>query len=201
MHTTIELWMSDELGDIQNPHSPSFKLQAARHELFQEEMLLLNSLRVHSHFTTFEPAIGGKFPKQVYDSIILEIQRILTNMSLMAHTTQNLKALPFESEGGNSMSEDDKWISQLARIALESADFKSHSTTSLLCHLSGSIMSGEPLPPYLSTLHSFPLARQLQETDSDLLNIRHVEDPAFSAFVSLEVLRSQIGFSLKNILE
>ncbi|OBT92362.1 hypothetical protein VE01_09371 [Pseudogymnoascus verrucosus] len=201
MHTTIELWMSDELGDIQNRHSPSFKLQAARHELFQEEMLLLNSLRVHSHFTTFEPAIGGKFPKQVYDSIILEIQRILTNMSLMAHTTQNLKALPFESEGGNSMSEDDKWISQLARIALESADFKSHSTTSLLCHLSGSIMSGEPLPPYLSTLHSFPLARQLQETDSDLLNIRHVEDPAFSAFVSLEVLRSQIGFSLKNILD
>ena len=114
--------MSDELGDIQNPQSPSFKLQGARHELFQEEMQLLNSLRVHSHFTTFEPAIGGKFPKQVYDNIILEIQRILTNMSLMAHTTQNLKTLSFESQGGNSMSEDDKWISQLARIALESAE-------------------------------------------------------------------------------
>lgn len=193
--------MSGELGDIQNPHSPSFKLQSARHKLFKEEMLLLNSLRVHSHFTTFEPAIGGKFPKQVYDNIISEIQRILISMSLMAHITQNLEVLSVESENANSVNEDDKWISQLARIALKSAGFESHSTMSLLCHLSASIMSGEPLPPYLSTSHSFPLARQLQKIDGELLNIRHVEDPAFSAFVSLEVLKSVVGFNLRNLLE
>lgn len=84
MHTTIELWLSDELGDIHNPDSPSRKLQGARQKLFEEEMLLLNSLRAHSHFTTFEPAIGGKFPKQLYDKITSEIQNILICMSLMA---------------------------------------------------------------------------------------------------------------------
>ena len=53
--------------------------------------MLLAGLRMHSHFGTFEPPIGGKFPKETYDNII-EVQRILTNMSLMAHTTQNLDA-------------------------------------------------------------------------------------------------------------
>lgn len=49
-------------------------------------MALLNTLSQHSHFSTFEPAVGGKFPKSIYDEIIAEIQRMLTRMALMAHT-------------------------------------------------------------------------------------------------------------------
>lgn len=163
--------------------------------------MLLNGLRMHSHFSTFEPAIGGKFPKSVYDSIISEIQRMLTCMALMAHTTHTLDALS-STPGDNSRHDpkEDNWVSRLASIALQSATFRSHNTTSLLCHLSASVMNAQPLPPYLSTGHSFPLARQLQRVDGELMNIRHVEDPAFSAFVSLEVLRSVLSFSLRDLL-
>lgn len=160
--------------------------------------MLLNQLRMHSHFSTFEPPIGGKFPKHVYDAIISEIQRMLTSMALMAQTTQNLTAFAFDHR--DSKDPENRWVSRLAEIALKSADFKSHATTSLLCHLSASILNAQPLPPYLSTGDSFPLARQLQRIDGELLSLRHVEDPAFSAFVSLEVLRSVLSFSLKDLL-
>lgn len=62
-------------------------------------------------------------------------------------------------------------------------------------------MDAQPLPPYLSTPESFPLARQMFRVAGELLNIRHVEDPAFLAFVSLEVLGSVVSFSLLELLE
>lgn len=202
MHTTIELWLNGELGNVQDAHSASNNLASARHKLFREEMMLLNALRMHSNFTTFEPAIGGKFPKPVYDTIIAETQRILTSMALMAHTTQNLNALSATTTTNeqNPDNNNNTWVLRLAEIALESKDFRSHNTTSLLCHLSSALTNAQPLPPYLSTGHSFPLARQMQRIDNELLSIRHVEDPTFSAFVTLEVLRSVVSFGLRDLL-
>ncbi|KNG89874.1 hypothetical protein ANOM_001777 [Aspergillus nomiae NRRL 13137] len=186
MHTTVELWLNGELGNGQDTLSASYKLETSRHKIFKEEMMLLNQLRTHSHFSTYEPPIGGKFPKATYDHIISEIQRMLTSMALMAHTTQHLNVSSRESE--SVRGSDERWVSQLASIALQSADFHSHSVTSLLCHLSASLANAQPLPPYLSAGDSFPLARHLQRIDGELLSIRHVQDPAFSAFVTLEVL-------------
>ncbi|KAJ5216746.1 uncharacterized protein N7469_011611 [Penicillium citrinum] len=198
MHTTIEYWLSDELGNSEDTGSPGYELQAARHKIFKEEMMLLNSLRMHSHFSTFEPPIGGKFPKKTYDDIISEVQCILTSMSLMAHTTQGLET---GSVDGNNYQKTDPWRARLADIALKSADFNSHSITSLLCLLSAAIMNSQPLPPYLSTPDSFPLARQMQKVDNELLSIRHIGDPSFSAFIALEVLRSVVSFSLQDLVE
>ncbi|CEJ61560.1 hypothetical protein PMG11_10089 [Penicillium brasilianum] len=200
MHSTIELWLAGELGNTNDMSSPAHHLQKSRRTIFKEEMMLLAGLRMHSHFSTFEPPIGGKFPKETYDNIISEIQRILTSMSLMAHTTQNLDALSVESENSGDNS-DRPWMAQLAEIALKSADFNSHRITSLLCHLSAAITNAQPLPPYLSTPESFPLARQMQKIDDKLLNISHVEDPSFSAFVALEVLRSVVSLSLQGLLD
>lgn len=208
MHTTIELWLGSNLGDAKDPDSPGHRLQKSRHKTFKEEMMLLTALRMHSHFSTFEPPIGGKFPKKIYDDIIAEIQRILTCMSLMAHTAQSLEVLSIEhtqslsaSQSSESEKKENAWMAQMASIALKSADFNSHRITSLLCHISASIANAQPLPPYLETPSSFPLARQMQRIDEGLLSIKHIEDPAFSAFVALEVLRSAVSFGLKDLLE
>lgn len=194
--------------DHDNSANASRRLSAVRRKLFKEEMMLLNRLRMHSHFTRFEPPIGGKFPKETYDNIISKAQRLLTSMSLMVSTTQNLERLypSKKSELSSPLtaataSADEQWISHLAKIALKSPDFKSHITSSLLCHLSASIMNAQPLPPYMHTPGSFPLARQMQRIDKELLNIRHVQDPTFSAFVSLEVLRSVVTWTLRDLLK
>ncbi|PYH99783.1 hypothetical protein BO71DRAFT_138129 [Aspergillus ellipticus CBS 707.79] len=217
MHSTIELWLTGELGNAEDIQSASHDLQQARQKVFKEEMILLNSLRMHSHFSTFEPPIGGKFPKATYDQIISQIQRMLTSMALMAHTTQTLDALSINITPSHSSNNDDdtsqnqdkdkdndqepdKWISRLASIALHSPGFKSHKVTSLLCHLSASLQNAQPLPPFLAPVDSFPLAREMQRIDGELLSIRHVEDPAFSAFVCLEVLRSVVSFTLNDLL-
>lgn len=212
MHETIEIWMRSGLPTGRNnTANASRRLSAVRRKLFKEEMVLLNTLRVHSHFTKFEPPIGGKFPRGTYDNIISKAQRLLISMSLMVMTTRNLERLYPNNKSESSAfstaetpaagASDEQWMSHLAKIAFQSPEFKSHITSSLLYHLSASIMNAQPLPPYIRTPESFPLARRMQKIDKELLNIHHVQDPAFSAFVSLEVLRSVLTWTLKDILK
>ncbi|KAL4762085.1 uncharacterized protein BDW70DRAFT_32679 [Aspergillus foveolatus] len=206
MHAAIELWMKSELGtgSVQATHSATAQdLQKTRQRVFKEGMILLTKLRTLSHFSTFEPRIGGKFPKPTYDAIIREIQRMFISMALMAQTVQSFQNPSLPSTRGNIRMEDkfaNKWSSRLATIALQSADFKSHATTSLLCHLGSAVINAQPLPPYLSTGATFPLARSARQTDKDLMSIRHIRDPAFSAFATLEVLRSVVGAGLGELL-
>jgi hypothetical protein len=208
MHATIELWMRGGLGDAQDSRSASRRLEKMRHGMFREEMGLLNTLRTLSHFSSFEPPVGGKFPRKVYDGIIGEVQRMLVCMALMARVAQGIDAPTPASRTSTNRPADRNsdqegeapWSTRLASIALESTTFKSHYITSLLCHLSSSITNAQPLPPFLSAGDTFPLARRLQEVDGALLSLRHVEDPAFSAFVAMEVLRSVVGHELGGLL-
>jgi hypothetical protein len=41
---------------------------------------------------------------------------------------------------------------------------------------------------------------QMQRIDGELLSTRHIDDRAFSAFVSPEVLRSIVSFSFKDLI-
>ncbi|KAL4975997.1 hypothetical protein BDW66DRAFT_166727 [Aspergillus desertorum] len=207
MHASIELWMKGELSMGSVPAAQylatTSELQITRQRVFKEAMILLTKLRTLSHFSTFEPRIGGKFPKATYDAIINEAQRMFISMALMAQTAQNLPHSSLSSPPENANREGkgtNKWTTRLATIALQSADFKSHATTSLLCHLGSAVLNAQPLPPYLSTGTSFPLARSVRQTDKDLMSIRHIQDPAFSAFASLEVLRSVVGVGLGELL-
>lgn len=216
MHATVELWLGeiDTAGAagnstivIQGGNRSHEKLAKRRQRLFKEEMTLLNALRAHSHFTTFEPPIGGKFPKQTYDALISETQRMLTAMALMAHTTQNLSnphtqhpKHPDQNQAHQQTQNETPWSTYLARFTQTSPTFNSHAPTSLLCHLSASLTNAQPLPPFLAAGDSFPLAREMRKVDGELLSIRYIEDAGFSAFVALEVLRSVVGVSLRELL-
>lgn len=220
MHTSIDVWINQEQGDMSDSQSPARLLENARTKLYTEEMSLLHSLRLHSDFTVFEPSIGGKFPKKTYDDIISEIQSILTSMDLMAHTTRNLDRMggwdspprPVVTAepgsrsqshqrniSGGTVRDEEKWVNNLAR-ATSSPDFHAQVVSSVLYHLSAAVSNGLSLPPYLSPPHPFPLARSLRQMDEDLLNIRNIEDPSFSAFVALEVLSSMMSSNLKNLM-
>lgn len=209
MHATVEVWLGeiDTAGAagnstvaIQGGNKSHEKLARHRQKLFKEEMTLLNALRAHSHFTTFEPPIGGKFPKQTYDALISETQRMLTAMALMAHTTQNLSTQHPKHHTHQQTQNETPWSTHLARLTQTSPTFNSHAPTSLLCHLSASLTNAQPLPPFLAAGDSFPLAREMRKVDGKLLSIRYIEDSGFSAFVALEMLRSVVGVSLRELL-
>ena len=200
MHTAIEVWMNEEQGDIHDEKSPARLLENARNKLLTEQLSLLEALRAYSNFTRYEPPIGGKFPKKTYDTIISEIQTVVTSMALMAHTTRSLEGLSSQIQISLDSDAEEPWIRHLARLT-RSTDFNSQAVTSVICHLSAAVTNGVSLPPHLSPPQPFPLARQLRAANSKLLHIKNMEDPAFSAFTSMEVLSSMVSSSLKNLVK
>jgi hypothetical protein len=104
------------------------------------------------------------------------------------------------SRSGTPSRRHGRWIRNLARAAREPG-FDPHIVTSVLYHLSAAISNSFPLPPYLAPPHPFPLARNLKRINEDLLNMRNIEDPSFSAFVAVEVLSSMVSSTLKGLLQ
>ncbi|EFQ98445.1 hypothetical protein MGYG_01473 [Nannizzia gypsea CBS 118893] len=219
MHTSIEVWINQEQGDINDSQSPGQLLDRARTKLLAEEMALSKSLRVFSDFTRYEPPIGGRFPKETYDNIISAIQTILTSMDLMAFATRNLERMSGHSSATDaadnlpntrrrpSMSttsrhqivEGERWIQNLAEAA-NSPEFRSGVITSVLYHLSAAVTNSLCLPPYLAPPHPFPLARRLRYINEDLLRFRNVENPSFAAIIAIEVLSSMVSSNLKTLM-
>lgn len=61
-----------------------------------------------------------------------------------------------------------------------------HQITSLLCLLSASLASGNPLPPVLRLPESFRLVRAMEERDGGL-KLDHLVEPGFMAFAVVQV--------------
>ncbi|KAM5501380.1 hypothetical protein McanMca71_000111 [Microsporum canis] len=223
MHTSIEVWINQEQGDINDSQSPGRLLDHARTKLLAEEMALLKSLRVFSDFTRYEPPIGGRFPKETYDNIISAIQAILTSMDLMALATRNLERMSghcstrstsptinnhipgtirnrsMSTASRHQVAEGERWIQNLAKAA-NSPEFRSGVITSVLYHLSAAVTNCLCLPPYLAPPHPFPLARRLRNINEDLLKFKNVENPSFAAIIAIEVLSSMVSSNLKILM-
>jgi hypothetical protein len=121
-------------------------------------------------------------------------------MALMAHTTRNLEGLSSQVQISCGTDEEEPWLRQLARLT-KSTDFNSQAVTSIIYHLSAAVTNGVSLPPHLSPPQLFPLARQLRAANANMFHIRNMEDPAFSAFASMEVLSSMVSTSLKSLVK
>jgi hypothetical protein len=75
VHVTIKSRLEGTGGDPEDKNSPDKRLEKTRTKILAKQMGILAQLRQHSAFTKFEPTLGGKFPKAIYDSIIQEVQK------------------------------------------------------------------------------------------------------------------------------
>ncbi|KAJ4691294.1 hypothetical protein HRR87_007590 [Exophiala dermatitidis] len=187
IHTTIHLWIT---RSPQEDPPVSRALNVAQDKLFADEMRLLALLRVHTHFTKFNPRLGGKFPASIYRSIIADIRTILISMALMVQSTRGMN--------GPSAQRELEWLPKLSQ-AIESTSFNSQTTTSLLCHFSAAVANELALPPYLSPPASFGIAREVRKLNLGLLDVSNADNPFFSAFASLEVLNALMSASLTRL--
>lgn len=167
-------------------------------------MALLAQTQSLIHWTTYEPPIGGKFPRAVYKSAVSELQMLATCIALMSHATRDLDLFYPKSEPEDSelrpTSVEEKWIHQLAR-ATTSPEFDSHEAASLLCHLAAAISNNSPLPPYLSLPEHFPLARKVREINAQAMDVENIQDTAFSAFACMEVTTLLVSSRLKSLVK
>jgi len=78
-----------------------------------------------------------------------------------------------------------EWAEDLSAL-LRNVDTQMHHITSLLCLLSASLASGNPLPPILGLPEPFRLVRALEERDGGL-KLDHLVEPGFMAFAVVQV--------------
>ncbi|KAL8293847.1 hypothetical protein RB597_007639 [Gaeumannomyces tritici] len=127
--------------------SPAHHLAKVRHKIFGKLMLLLPSLESHSSWQSWEPTIGGRFPREVYDDILLRSNRILNYLTLMSYTaTRSPHSGP--SASSQSSLADERWVRTL-RAVLNEVQPAHHQIVSTLALLSNALLSGQSLPPFI----------------------------------------------------
>jgi hypothetical protein len=181
IHETLDARMRGDEGDITLKSSAGRKLEKARHKVFSKQMLMLNGLRTYSEFLRWEVPIGGKFPKEQYDSIIVSVENIVSYLSLLGYASDTLMRLGEDDDESSSA-----WMHDFRRL-VGTAKVTTHEVTSLLCLLSASITNRQPLPPYLKAPRPYSFSKRLEALDSDIMSLKHMSEPGFAAFAVLQI--------------
>lgn len=201
VHTTLAMYLEDAQGDTTKKSSPGRVLEKIRGKLFIRELAALASLREHSALSRFEPTIGGEFPRQLYDQIIIEVDALLSHVNLIAHAAMTLSSNTTDTpDTTSSATSSESWKHTLGHH-FRSADFTSHSVTTLLSLLASCILNGQPLPPFLEAPKPYHLAHQLHRMDPELLGAQSAaQNPGYSAFAVTEVSATMMAESLRRLL-
>ncbi|KAK9426885.1 hypothetical protein V1505DRAFT_133199 [Lipomyces doorenjongii] len=193
LHVTIKSRLEGTGGDPEDKNNPEKRLDKVRAKILAKQMGILAQLRQHSAFTEFEPTLGGKFPKAIYDSIIQEVQNIMNYMSLMSYATMKFNANPHTEE-------EHQWVQDFARV-MSSVNITSNQITSLLTLISSSVISSTPLPPYLLAPPQLELNNKLRALDPEILSVKHIIEPGYAAFAVSQVASKLISDDLEMLLK
>jgi hypothetical protein len=197
-HSTIEarLRHSHNTDFNTNKSHPLHKLHKARIELFEKITAMLGRLREQSAFTVYEPSLGGKFPKQTYDELIEHMQNLFNYTALIASSSES-----FETElSHDTNGRPTQWLDDFRRISAL-ITLTSHDITSTLCLLSASIYNARPLPPYMTLPQPPDIATQISRMDAEILDVRNMDQPCYSAFAVLEVAGVLVSREMEAIAE
>ncbi|KAL2280846.1 hypothetical protein FJTKL_12162 [Diaporthe vaccinii] len=160
VHTTMKATMSGTVGDMEIPGTPAHSLFKVRRKLFGKLTLLLPSLQMHANFQKFEPSLGGKFPEEQYQDIILRSTRIMNYCTLMSYV------LTYLAPKGPAENSDKDWMHVLGEV-FEDVSPVHNQILSTLTLLSNSLLSGQSLPPYLPLPRPYEMTRHLLSMRAD----------------------------------
>jgi len=117
--------------------------------------------------------------------------RTVNYMALIGYASQTF------TEDGESTS---KWSEDFHKLMAE-ANLTTHDITMLLSLLSASVRNASALPPYLRAPKPFGLTTKLEELDSDILSVRHIAEPGYSAFAVIQICSRSIVAELEVLLK
>ena len=189
---TIRTRIRADGGDSKKKGTHAYHLEKARATIFSKLVLLLNTLKTNSAFSKFQLTVGGRFPRDEYEELIGCMQRLLMWCSLGSFASTTFEVREAGKEGPTEWSSD-------FRKLLASVNITSHRVTMLLSMLSSSLSSGQPLPPYMDMPEPFQFAKQLESIDRDILSIRHIAEPEYSAFAVLQIATQCINTDIAKL--
>jgi hypothetical protein len=77
----------------------------------------------------------------------------------------------------------------------------SNQITSTLSLLSSSLINGQPLPPHLELPQPFGFVKKLENIDHNILSVRHIEEPEYSAFAVIQICGGCIVHDIEKLAE
>ncbi|KAK4178019.1 hypothetical protein QBC36DRAFT_299736 [Triangularia setosa] len=183
--STLHSNLDNTAGNADIPGTPAQQLYKVGRKIFGKVMMLVSSMTQHSEWQKWEPTIGGKFPREAYDDIILRSTRIMAYLTLISYTLMHPNRV--HSSSNNSDTEMDnvednenpihsrEWLNALARV-LRTLKPTHHSILSTLTLLSNSLLSGQSLPPFLPLPKPYEMTRRLMGLSSSSCYVRHSDD-------------------------
>ncbi|OBT67378.1 hypothetical protein VE03_03053 [Pseudogymnoascus sp. 23342-1-I1] len=191
--STVDHRLQDREGDMSLCSSPGRKLEKSRQDLLEKQLSLQNSMRRNLSFMDWGLNFGGEFPKEIYTTIIDEIQNIVNYLALIGFASKTFIAARKESPSP-------VWLTEFAKSRPETS-MQAHKTTSLLILLSASIKNGKPLPPYLEVPTDSHLSEQVHGDKADNITFQNLNEPGFRALAVIKLAQSSVADSLIRIVE
>jgi hypothetical protein len=75
VNSTTKARIHNTEGDMESKKSPGRQLEKARQKIFGKLVMLLPSLQQHADWQKWELTVGGKFPRETYEDIILRSKK------------------------------------------------------------------------------------------------------------------------------
>ena len=119
--STVRSQIEGTAGDPDVPHSPAHELQKIRRKIFGKMMLLLPSMAAHAQWQRWEPTIGGRFPREAYEDIIMRTTRIMSYLTFMSYTMNHPPAEHLEALRGRRRDLDPQQQQQQQQPSSSSA--------------------------------------------------------------------------------
>ncbi|KAJ3455710.1 hypothetical protein MRS44_017192 [Fusarium solani] len=178
--STMQSQLEGTAGDIGSATSPAYHLLSVRRKIFGKFVRLMSSIESHLAWQRWEPTIGGRFPFQTYQEVIMRTARIMSYLTLMSyalthpprtHKTEDSDEEQVEDRAAGAPDadadlQDNGWWLALAEV-LPRVEPTHHTALSTLTLLSNSMFSGQSLPPYLPLPQPFEMMQRLRQLPKD----------------------------------
>ncbi|KAE8448506.1 hypothetical protein EG329_009387 [Mollisiaceae sp. DMI_Dod_QoI] len=199
VYQTVNHRIRSAEGDLSDKQSPGRKLQKARTRLFAKELILLQGMKHHTAFTSWEPTFGGKFPRTSYDKLINHTQNIIHFTTMISYVTETFSTLPSRTHPQDPESSE-VWLQDFKQL-VSTLRLTSQNVTTLLSVIAAAISTGKPLPPYLKPPEPIHIGQMLVGLDPDILSTRHVFEPGYAAFAVMQVAITMLEDDLVGMLD
>ena len=92
------------------------------------------------------------------------------------------------------------WSNDFRRLVTD-AHTTSNQITSVRSLLSSCLSNGQALPPYLEMPQPYAFVRRLESIDKNILSVRHIGEPEYSAFAVLQICGGSVTADLEKLVK
>ncbi|GKZ36706.1 hypothetical protein AbraIFM66950_007881 [Aspergillus brasiliensis] len=194
-YKACSLRLRDIAGYPRDKKSLGTVLEKALARLLAKEVVLLQGMKQHLAFVTWEPALGGKFPRDAYEKLAEKAQSILQLITVMVFITDSFRE---DSIHSNDRDPPELWRENIKKL-ITSLDSKSREVTSFFTTTAGVIKSATPLPLYIREPRLHHPSQVLADADGSLLSVQHVGEEGYSAIAALEITIALLADNLAGL--